>query len=55
MRPHINGIALLYFILGYAGTLCTLFESSYLFFKLFALAFACLLTYQLLTQINNEN
>jgi|GEM_PF-4834056 hypothetical protein len=55
MNNHLRGLSLLYFFFSYAGVIVTLFESHYLFFKLFALGYASLLTFQLLNQYLDEN
>lgn len=57
-----KGVAGMYFILAYAGCFMACIESEMIYIRVLAGAYACLLTFQLLTQyesnrddINNDD
>jgi hypothetical protein len=54
MNNHLRGLSLLYYILSYAGVLVALFEAPYIFIKLFAVAYASNLAFDLLNYYYNE-
>lgn len=45
----------MYFILAYAGCFIALLESEMIYVRVLAGAYACLLTFQLLSQYENTN
>ena len=55
MRIESKGFASLYFILGYAGAVGALVESEQIYIRFFAMAYACLITYQLIQTYENNN
>lgn len=50
-----KGVAGMYFILAYAGCFIALLESEMIYVRVLAGAYACLLTFQLLSQYENTN
>lgn len=54
---HLQGLGLIYYILGYAGFLFALFEDISIHQKLFSATFCAYITYQLLAhwEYPNEN
>lgn len=54
MNNHLRGLSLLYYLLSFAGIVFTLFEAPYIFIKLFAVAYASYLAFDLLNYYENE-
>lgn len=54
MNNHLRGLSLLYYLLSFAGVAFTLFEAPYIFIKLFAVAYATYLAFELLNFYYNE-
>lgn len=52
---NIKGFAAMYFVLAYAGCFIALLESEQTYIRVLAGAYACLLTFQLLSQYENTN
>lgn len=50
-----KGVAGMYFILAFAGCFIALLESEMIYVRVLAGAYACLLTFQLLSQYENTN
>jgi hypothetical protein len=57
MNKHLQGLGLLYYILGYAGFLFSLYEDIPTSQKLFSATFCAYITYQLIANWHypNEN
>lgn len=54
MNNHLRGLSLLYYLLAFSGVVFTLFEAPYIFIKLFAVAYATYLAFELLNFYHNE-
>ena len=50
-----KGVAGMYFVLAYAGCFIACIESEMIYVRVLAGAYACLLTFQLLSQYENNN
>lgn len=55
MLNHLRGLSLLYYLLSFSGVVFTLFEAPYIFIKLFAVAYAAYLAFELLNFYHNEH
>lgn len=55
MHNHLRGLSLLYYLLSFSGVVFTLFEAPYIFIKLFAVAYATYLAFELLNFYHNEH
>jgi len=49
---HLQGLGLIFYILGYAGFMFALYEETPIYQKLFSAAFCAYITYQLLAHWN---
>lgn len=54
MLNHLRGLSLLYYLFSFTGVAFTLFEAPYIFIKLFAVAYATYLAFELLNYYHNE-
>lgn len=54
MNNHLRGLSLLYYLFSFTGVAVTLFEAPYIFIKLFAVAYATYLAFELLNYYQNE-
>lgn len=55
MNNHLRGLSLLYYLFSFTGVAFTLFEAPYIFIKLFAVAYATYLAFELLNYYQNEH
>lgn len=55
MNNHLRGLSLLYYLFSFTGVAFTLFEAPYIFIKLFAVAYATYLAFELLNFYHNEH